>query len=433
MSSDIEWTDDTWNCMVGCSHVAKANKRSGCDHCYAEGQVHRFGGPKKDEDGSVVRPSKYDRLATIRLGASKRPDLTFVPRDNQGNSLGKGASWTGAVWLLPDVLDVPLRRTVPTKYFVNSLSDVFHESVVGCEAGRKFIAAIMGVQAMCPQHTFQILTKRSGEGRRWWKWSAETTERYWFKNEREMWVNAANDLLRSIDPETDEGARAWKSADILMERWHWASQGEHGFEAVDEADTRRITRLLAKMAKDFPSGIDDGERDDSTRHLDNVWLGTSVEDQEAADLRIQNLLELPAGIRFLSVEPMLGAVVLPPEALGGYPESDEWARSGPKHPRIDWVICGGESGPKARPMHPAWARSLRDQCVVAGVRFFFKQVGEWMVHAEADDVTKLPWFSESDVNRVYQTDAPTPVQMHKVGKANAGRLLDGRLWDEYPS
>ena len=115
--------------------------------------------------------------------------------------------------------------------------------------------------------------------------------------------------------------------------------------------------------------------------LKNVWLGVTAENQQRADERIPILLQIPAAVRFVSIEPMLGPVVIP----------EEWP---------DWVICGGETGPGARPIHPDWVRSLRDQCQVAGTPFFFKSWGEW---AE-----------------------------HKVGKKKAGRLLDGRTWDEIP-
>ena len=120
-------------------------------------------------------------------------------------------------------------------------------------------------------------------------------------------------------------------------------------------------------------------QDDDRSILHNVWLGVSVEDQQRADERIPHLLQTPAAVRFLSVEPMLGPVAL-----------SAWLGS------IDWVICGGESGPGARPMDQGWARILRDQCVHAGVPFFFKQWGG-------------------------------------VKKKRTGRVLDGRTWDEMPN
>lgn len=133
----------------------------------------------------------------------------------------------------------------------------------------------------------------------------------------------------------------------------------------------------------------------------NVWLGATVVNQQEADRDIPKLLDVPARVRFLSIEPMLGPVnvsgllmrdVYRGDSVSGFMDYDA----------IDWVICGGESGPYARPMHPDWARSLRDQCQAAGVPFFFKQWGQ---------------------------HSPEGL---RVGKRAAGRLLDGREWSETP-
>ena len=145
----------------------------------------------------------------------------------------------------------------------------------------------------------------------------------------------------------------------------------------------------------------------------NVWLGVSVENQEQADTRIPLLLKTPAAVRFLSMEPLLGPVDLSPWLI-----TDVDARDGNL---IDWVIVGGESGPNARPMHPDWVRSIRDQCQAAGVPFFFKQWGEW-IHAHPAELHLSP--------------APLVdwegLKMQRVGKRAAGRLLDGREWSEIP-
>lgn len=155
----------------------------------------------------------------------------------------------------------------------------------------------------------------------------------------------------------------------------------------------------------------------------NVWVGTTVEDQERADQRIPALLEIPARVRFLSCEPLLERVDLADVAGASTDEP-----GGPRFvlPGIHWVICGGESGPGARPMHPEWARSLRDQCQAAGVPFFFKQWGEWAPPSQVDGLLPLhfsrPWhkFDEDVISGRY-------------GKKAAGRLLDGRTWDEVPA
>ena len=193
---------------------------------------------------------------------------------------------------------------------------------------------------------------------------------------------------------------------------------------------------------------------DFDKHFPNVWLGCTVVNQAEADRDIPKLLAVPARVHFLSMEPLLGPVRLPwADSNDKLPVPD---KDGREHlmpasfvervfndtfgvPQIDWVITGGESGPKARPMHPDWARSLRDQCQAAGVPFFFKQWGEWGIGAsrEKDD----EWLPD----HLYPTktvfgqpawiaarDAPWSPLMERFGKARAGRLLDGREWNELP-
>jgi len=154
----------------------------------------------------------------------------------------------------------------------------------------------------------------------------------------------------------------------------------------------------------------------------NVWLGVSVENQEQADKRIPVLMNTPAAVRFLSCEPLLGPIDF---------------RKVPSFNRIGldlrgwWVIVGGESGSNARPMHPDWARSIRDQCQAAGVPFFFKQWGEWApwgLHC-CDFLSQF----NGDQARARFSEATTTHYIHyRVGKKAAGRLLDGREWSEYP-
>jgi protein gp37 len=139
--------------------------------------------------------------------------------------------------------------------------------------------------------------------------------------------------------------------------------------------------------------------------LDNVWVGVSVENQKAADERIPVLLKTPAAIRFVSVEPMLGMVDL--EAYIGDLFDD--SECGKEMPAIDWVICGGESGPNARPVYPEWVRDLRDQCIRSRTPFFFKHWGEYECIKSGDSICPV-----------------------RVGKKRAGRLIDGKEWNEYP-
>lgn len=163
----------------------------------------------------------------------------------------------------------------------------------------------------------------------------------------------------------------------------------------------------------------------------NVWLGTTVENQVEADRRIPHLLAVPAQVRFLSCEPLLGRLNLrgPETGTAGVDALTGWRGGmyGEWGPRLHWVICGGESGPGARPMHPDWARSLRDQCQDAGVAFHFKQWGDWKPTDDMDEQVSVP------PQRRDWLDSDFGEAMIRVGKKAAGRLLDGRTWDEMPS
>lgn len=183
----------------------------------------------------------------------------------------------------------------------------------------------------------------------------------------------------------------------------------------------------------------------------NVWIGTTVEDQQQADERIPALLNIPARVRFLSCEPLLGPVDLEnvvdrsgvgehwfsPLSLGDCtPDDDEWNGA-----LVNWVICGGESGPNARPMHPDWARSLRDQCAEAAVPFLFKQWGEWApwhtvklaegMERCADDTDKRKHVShQGDTHG--NPHLPGDFTMYRIGKHRAGRHLDGVEHNAFP-
>jgi len=239
--SKIEWTEQTWNPVTGCTKVSP-----GCKHCYAETM-------------------------------SKRLQAMGAPGYENGFRLS----------LLPKRLEQPLHRRKPTMYFVNSMSDLFQEGVP-----ETFIDQVMDVIRATPQHTYQILTKRSGNMREYFS-------------------------------------------------------------------TRKVP--------------------------DNAWLGVSVEDKKFGKPRIPDLLAIKAKTRFLSIEPLL-------EDLGCIRLSG-----------IHWVIVGGESGFGARPMKEEWAINIRNQCLNAGVDFFFKQWGAWGADGK---------------------------QRNK--KAN-GRLLDGKMWDMIPT
>lgn len=152
----------------------------------------------------------------------------------------------------------------------------------------------------------------------------------------------------------------------------------------------------------------------------NVWIGTSVEDQVRADERIPALLGIPAKVRFLSCEPLLGPVNLCPYRIGIEPPDSAT--------NIHWVICGGESGLRARPMHPDWARGLRDQCAAAGVPFLFKQWGEWLPFEMGTGY--MDHFAEWKLLANGPVSTGWPV--YRVGKKLAGREIDGREHNGFP-
>ncbi|MGK7935631.1 MAG: DUF5131 family protein [Xenococcaceae cyanobacterium] len=251
--TNIQWTSYTWNPVTGCQKVSP-----GCANCYAE------------------------RLAHTRL---KR----YYPQGFH------------KVTLHPERLEQPLKLKKPREIFVNSMSDLFNQEVPD-----PFILKVLEVIRKCPQHNFQVLTKR-----------AERLQRFMSR----MWVDGGVPLL----------------------------------------------------LQDSMSLIYEGKT--THKGWDNLWLGVSLENQDFIH-RVDYLRETPASVRFLSCEPLLGPLNLNLEG-------------------IDWVIVGGESGPKYRPINLDWARSIRDQCLEAGVPFFFKQIGG------------------------------------KTSKAG-GRLLDGVEWNEKP-
>lgn len=300
------------------------------------------------------------------------------------------------VTLRPERLDQPLRWQRPRQIFVNSMSDLFHKDVPD-----EYIARVFAVMALAPQHTFQILTKRPGR------------MRSFVQDNCKCGRHGARAHVRS--------AMAW---------------------AVSRANPDRIP------------GVPDDAEDRVLRvdwPLPNVWLGTSVENQKWADVRVPLLLDTPAAVRFLSCEPLLGPVDLTPWQWCNRDGGDYKGAGSSRYCRLhlghegacrtailkqlDWVIVGGESGPGARPMHPEWARSLRDQCTAAGVPFLFKQWGEW-APIGPDDMPGTRddfWMDATGKGSFYSTRYQSGVaHMAKIGKRAAGRELNGRTWDEYP-
>lgn len=238
-----------------------------------------------------------------------------------------------------------------------------------------------------------------------------------WKRPRKVFVNSMSDLFHEDVPD-DYIARVF----AVM-----ALAPQHTFQVL----TKRPGRMRSLLSsEDFKSAVflaTEGRFEGYFPWpLPNVWLGTSVENQKWADVRIPLLLDTPTAVRFLSCEPLLGPVELSP-----------WL--------LDWVICGGESGPGARPMHPDWARSLRDQCQATTVPFHFKQWGEWGLQGDSTRQCFIwPDGSTQDARGLYSspitgalipTEIPTRpgwIHMVRCGKRTAGRELDGQTWDEYP-
>lgn len=316
----IEWAQKVWNPVTGCSKVSQ-----GCKNCYAEVMHKRL---------MKMQPDKYNR--PFLDGAS--------PHEPS--------------------LEIPLHWKKPQRIFVNSMSDLFHEDVP-----HDFILRVLMVIRECPQHIFQILTKRP-------------------KRAKEFF---------------------------------------NGFLIASQ-------KLSRDIRGEFP--------------FPNLWLGVSVEDQATADERIPLLLQTPAAIRFLSVEPMLQSIEL---KFIGCPEcghsENYWFPNftichhchkevkSPPDNIINWVICGGESGKNARPMNPDWVRSLRDQCKEANVPFFFKQWGEWLHENLLKPEVFLELMSHRTAKKYKQQSISNGVYLDNyvwLGKKKAGKLLDGVEHNEFP-
>jgi len=277
VSTGIQWTDETWNPVVGCTKVSQ-----GCKNCYAK----------------TVHDNRHKAL----LDGKKMPEQYREPFET--------------VQLMPDRLPKPLSWKKPRKVFVNSVSDLFHEDVPF-----PFIAAVFGVMAYCNHHTFQVLTKRPERMREFMEWVDAPEQAMTF---RELY-----------------GEKAGQQVTHLRQ------------DAIDETMFGQFCDWTE--AKGNTVYLDACLYNDGVWPLPNVWLGTSVEDQAAADTRIPELLATPAAVRFLSCEPLLSQLDL--EAY---------------LPKLDWLITGGESGAKARPCDVVWIRNLISDCAVHDVPIFVK-------------------------------------------------------------
>ncbi len=277
----IEWTDASWNPIAGCTKVSP-----GCDNCYAERMAYRL---------ACMGQKKYQHVIST-----------------------DGGVWNHKIFCDEKSLDIPLHWKKSRMIFVCSMSDLFN-------APFEFIEKVVAVIEECPQHTFQILTKR---------------------------------------PE------------IMFE-------------------------YFSGIGKLYELSC-----------CSNLWLGVTAENQEWWNKRKEAFLSIPAAVHFVSNEPCLGEIRYTDDELR----------------QLDQIIVGGESGPGARPMHPDWARSIRDQCQAAGVPFFFKQWGEWLSGADkyALKINTYQNFYPKRVTRMGK------ITFFRVGKKKAGWLLDGKKYREYP-
>jgi protein gp37 len=309
--SNIEWTDQTWNPIIGCSNISP-----GCDNCYAE----KIAG----------------RLANIAATTDDYSEVVLFKQQPVTEKINPVGQWSGEMHFVESALEKPLRWHKPRMIFICSMGDFFHKNVPF-----DWIDKVFEVIKHSPQHTFQILTKRP----------------------------------------------------------------ERMFEYFN--------------FKDVYTG------------LPNVWLGVTAENQDQANKRIPTLLEIPAAKHFISIEPMLGEIDLTRYEIsrGHYRDWLTGARFGSTiiemTGKLDWVIVGGERGHNARPIHPDWARSIRDQCKEANVPFFFKQWGEW-VH-----IHELTCNGTGVKGKLWHNFDPD-TSVCRVGKKLAGRLLDSREYNEFP-
>jgi len=282
-TSNIEWTDATWNPIAGCSKLT-----SGCANCYALRMSHRIASMEK-------HPGRYNGI------------VRATPR---------GAAWTGLVNVDWAEIDKPLRWQKPRMVFACSMSDLFYEGVSDV-----VIDQVFGIMTLAQQHTFQILTKRSSRMRRW------------FENLPENPTSQFRGALAARWGLWDE-----RLQNKLIDQWTWP--------------------------------------------LPNVWIGVTVENQECADRRVPDLLSVPAAVRYVSAEPLLGPLNLSRIKDHG---ADDNALTGERRmapycyadggPRLSWVIVGGESGPNARLMRESWLRGVLRDCQKASVPVFVKQMG----------------------------------------------------------
>jgi protein gp37 len=329
---------------------------------------------------SVISPGCTNCYA-MKLAGTR---LKFIPsRKGLTIDTKAGPVWNGEVRFNMEWIELPLNWGRPRRVFVCAHGDLFHEAVP-----MDWIAWVYGVAIAAVHlrgHTFQVLTKRSDRAR-----EVLASEAFW------------------------DAANAYASSYVM--------------DAVDAG---------ARRSDDARATLDDYG---PTEPPPGIWLGVSAEDQPRLEQRLRDLLATAAAVRFLSLEPLLGPMDV---LVAGIKINGKLDRETGERRYVDWVIVGGESGAGARPMHPDWARQIRDDCETAGVPFFFKQWGEWTPGENAGPITgpqECAWWingawdigrhSKASLESFTAGDEP---DLFRVGKRAAGRLLDGVTHDAFPA
>lgn len=379
MSTAIQWThipgyaSDVWNPTTGCT-----SNGTGCDLCYAR------------------------TLTNMRHKAYKAGKLQKMPHYAHPFSV---------VQRHPGRLANPLKVKRPTCYFVNSMSDLFHE-----EVPFSFIDQVFAVMAMCPQHIFIILTKRPER-------MAEYTA-------------GARELAKGepqMSPMTQMNAAAVMRGRLT--------------KAAGNACGEALVRFDEDGAKAHLNAWNRRREDWSTWPLSNVWMGASASTQAEVDAAVPHVLRTKAAKRILSLEPLVERVTL--EKRWGkrcsYCGNDDGETGRcfcgmTTTAGIDWIIVGGESGTtkqKPRPMHPDWPRQVRDECKAAGGSFFFKQWGTWLPSYDAGErahetANYGKTFGERWAANATSMRFPDGIGMVRAGKTANGNLLDGKQEYSWP-
>ncbi len=411
-TSTIEWTDATWNPVTGCTKVSP-----GCDHCYAETFAERW-------------------------------------RGTPGHHFEHGFD----VQLRPEKLDLPLRWKKPRKVFVNSMADLFHDDVPD-----EYIARIFAVMAATPEHTYQILTKRHARMRSMLNRGEPGTAGFFDD------VETAMADYTHADPVSWPLPNVWLGVSVEDQQWaniripalldtpaavRWISAEpllgpidlNQWIPPLSPMDPASAPKTWAEWT--WPAWVPTGIREPVEKFWmerwgrgPHAWM-RNMHEQGAPAFGATVTLDDGFGPnaskitgRYVHAWNNIGRIV---HDDGTFSYTSFGPRSVRENQSLNWVVVGGESGPGARPMHPAWARSIRDQCLAASVPFLFKQRGQWTWSDPGPGCSEPTTYVSRESGEVTDeeralADGGDWQGVWKVGKGRAGRTLDGELWDQYPA